>query len=154
MSNPAVPPEWEATQAASRVLGLQAELLDVRSETDLDRALEHGVQRELGGLIVGADGLTQMHRQRIVDFAARARLPAVYPGREFVEIGGLVAYAVNYPELYLRLASFVDKIFKGSKPGELPVEQPAKFELVINSKTAKGLGIIIPATLLFDEIVE
>ena len=84
--------------------------------------------------VIGADGLTQMYQQTIVDFAARNRLPAVYPAREFVEAGGLIAYAVNYPDLYFRLASFVDKIFKGVKPGELPVEQPTKSELVIDTK--------------------
>ena len=75
---------------------------------------------------------------------ARSRLPAVYPAREFVDAGGLVAYAVNYPDLYFRFARFVDKIFKGEKPGDLPVEQPTKFELVINANTAKMLGLTIP----------
>ena len=87
---------------------------------------------------------------------ARNRLPAVYPAREFVEAGGLIAYAINYPDLYFRFASFVDKIFKGAKPGDLPVEQPTKFELVVNLKTAKTLGLAIPPTLLFraDEVIE
>jgi putative ABC transport system substrate-binding protein len=87
---------------------------------------------------------------------ARNRLPAVYPAREFVEAGGLIAYAINYPDLYFRFASFVDKIFKGAKPGDLPVEQPTKFELVVNLKTAKTLGLKIPPTLLIraDEVIE
>ncbi|HWP88218.1 MAG TPA: ABC transporter substrate binding protein, partial [Burkholderiales bacterium] len=86
----------------------------------------------------------------------RNRLPAVYPAREFVEAGGLIAYAVNYPDLYFRFARYVDKIFKGAKPGELPVEQPTKFELVINLKTAKALGITIPQSLLLraDEVIQ
>jgi putative ABC transport system substrate-binding protein len=97
-----------------------------------------------------------MHQQAIVDFVARNKLPAIYPAREFVEAEGLIAYAVNYPDLYFRLASFIDKIFKGAKPGELPVEQPTKFELVINSKTAKTLGLMIPPSVLAraDEIIE
>ncbi len=97
-----------------------------------------------------------MYQQTIVDFVARNRLPAVYPAREFVDAGGLIAYAVNYPDLYFRLASFVDKILKGVKPGELPVEQPTKFELVINAKTAKTLGLTIPPLLLAraDEVIE
>ena len=92
----------------------------------------------------------------IIDLVDRNRLPAVYPAREFVEAGGLIAYAVNYPDLYFRLASFIDKIFKGAKPGELPVEQPTKFELVINLKTAKALGLNIAPSLLAraDEVIE
>ena len=122
MGNPAVPPEWEETKTAARALGLQAELLDVRSQSDLGSALERA--QHVDALVIGADGLTQMYQQTILDFVARNRLPAVYPAREFVEAGGLIAYAVNYPDLYFRLASFVDKIFKGAQPGELPVEQP------------------------------
>ena len=148
MGNPAVPPEWEETKTAARSLGLQAELLDVRSQGDLGRAFELAVRQHVDALVIGADGLTQMHQQTIVDLVARNRLPAVYPAREFVEAGGLIAYAVNYPDLYFRFASFVDKIFKGAKPAELPVEQPTKFELVINRKTAKTLGITIPQSIL------
>jgi putative tryptophan/tyrosine transport system substrate-binding protein len=97
-----------------------------------------------------------MHQQTIVDLVARNRLPAAYPAREFVEAGGLMAYAVNYPDLYFRFASLVDKIFKGAKPAELPVEQPTKFELVINLKTAKALGLTIPQSLLLraDEVIQ
>jgi ABC-type uncharacterized transport system substrate-binding protein len=156
MSNPAVPPEWEETKTAARSLGLEAKLFDVRSEEDLGHAFELAVRQHVDALVVGADGLTQTHQQTIVDLAARNRLPAVYPAREFVDAGGLAAYAVNYPDLYFRLASFVDKIFKGEKPGTLPVEQPTKFELVINAKTAKNLGLTIPPTLLVraDEVIE
>jgi putative tryptophan/tyrosine transport system substrate-binding protein len=156
MGNPAVPPEWEETKTAARSLGLQAELLDVRSEGDLSRAFELAVRQHVDGLVIGADGLTQMHQQTIVDWLARNRLPAVFPAREFVEAGGLIAYAVNYPDLYLQLATFVDRIFKGTKPGELPVQQPTKFELVINLKTAKALGLEIPPALLAraDEVIE
>ena len=156
MGNPAVPPEWEETKTAARSLGLQAELLDVRNEEDLRRAFQVAVQHHVDALVIGADGLTQAHQQTIVELVARNRLPAVYPAREFVEAGGLIAYAVNYPDLYFRFASFIDKIFKGAKPAELPVEQPTKFELVINLKTAKALGLTIPPTLLAraDEVIE
>jgi ABC-type uncharacterized transport system substrate-binding protein len=156
MGNPAVPPEWEETKTAARSLGLQAELLDVRSESDLSRAFELAVRQHVDGLVVGADGLTQMHQQTIVDWLARNRLPAVFPAREFVEAGGLIAYAVNYPDLYFQLATFVDKIFKGTKPGDLPVQQPTKFELIINLKTAKALGLDVPPTLLAiaDQVIE
>jgi len=147
MSNPAAPPEWDETQIAVRSLGLQAELLDVRNEADLRAAFERAVRARVDALLVGADGLTQAHRQAIVELAARNRLPAAYPAADFVEAGGLIAYAVNYPELYFRFASYIDKIFKGAKPGELPVEQPTKFELVINLKTAKALGLAVPQSL-------
>jgi putative ABC transport system substrate-binding protein len=155
MGNPAVPPEWEETKTSARSLGLQAELFDVRSQGDLDRAFELAVRQHVDALVIGFDGLTQMYQQTIVDLVARNRLPAVYPAREFVEAGGLIAYAVNYPDLYYRFASFVDKIFKGAKPAELPVEQPTKFELVINLKTAKTLGLTIPQSVLLraDEII-
>ena len=156
MGNPAVPPEWEETKTAARSLGLQAELLDVRSQGDLGRAFELAAGQHIDALVIGADGLTQAHRQTIVDLVARNRLPAAYPAREFVEAGGLMAYAINYPDLYFRLAAYVDKIFKGAKPGELPVEQPTKFELVINLKTAKTLGLTVPQSLLLraDEVIQ
>jgi len=156
MGNPAAPPEWEETKTAARSLGLQAELLDVRSQGDLGGAFELAVRQHVDALVIGADGLTQTHQQAIVDLAARNRLPAVYPARDFVEAGGLIAYGVNYPDLYFRFASFVDKIFKGEKPADLPVEQPTKFEFAINLKTAKILGLKIPPTVLVraDEVIE
>jgi putative ABC transport system substrate-binding protein len=156
MGNPAVPPEWEETKTAARSLGLQAELLDVRSQADLDRAFELAIRKRVDALLVGADGLTQLHQQTIVDWVARNRLPAAYPARDFVEAGGLFAYAVSYPDLYFRFARFIDKIFKGAKPGDLPIEQPTKFELVINLKTAQALGLTIPQSVLVraDEVFQ
>jgi putative tryptophan/tyrosine transport system substrate-binding protein len=156
MGNPAVPAEWEETKKAARTLGLHPELLDVRNENDLGSAFELALQKHVEALVIGADGLTQTHQQAIIDFAARNSLPVIYPAREFVEGGGLIAYAVNYPDLYFRFASFIDKIFKGEKPGELPVEQPTKFELAINLRAAKSLGLSIPPTLLAraDEVIE
>ncbi len=141
---------------AARSLGLQVEILDVRSEGDLRRAFELIVQQHIDGLVVGADGLTQMYQQTIVDWVARNRVPAIFPAREFVEAGGLIGYGVNYPDLYFQLASFVDKLFRGAKPTELPVQQPTKFKLVINARTAKTLGLEIPPALLVraDEVTE
>jgi len=97
-----------------------------------------------------------MHQQTIVDWVARHRLPAAYPAREFVEAGGLMAYAVSYPDLYFRFASFIDKIFRGTRAGDLPIEQPARFELAINLKTAKALGLTIPQSVLVraDEVIQ
>jgi ABC-type uncharacterized transport system substrate-binding protein len=156
MGNPAAPPEWEEVQTAARSLGLQSELLDVRSPDDVIRAFKLATRQHIDALVIGADGLTQMHQQTIVDLLARDRLPAAYPAREFVEAGGLIAYGVNYPDLYFRFASLVDKIFKGAKPDELPVQQPTKFELVINLKTAKALGLAIPQSILLraDELIQ
>ena len=147
MGNPVAPPEWEETKTAARSLGLQAELLDVRSQGDLSRAFELAVRQHVEALVIGIDGLTQMYQQTIVDSVARNRLPAVYPDRAFVDGGGLIAYAVNYPDLYLRAAGLIGKIFKGAKPADMPIEQPTKLDLVINLKTTKSLGLTIPQSL-------
>jgi putative ABC transport system substrate-binding protein len=95
-------------------------------------------------------------RRRLVDLAAKNRLPAVYPWRDFVDAGGLMSYGANFPDLYRRAATFVDKILKGAKPADLPVEQPTKFELVINLRTAKALGLTIPPSVLgrADQMIE
>lgn len=155
MGNPAALAEWDETKTAAHSLGIEPRLLDVRSEGDIQRALEDSPKRHVDALIVGADGLTQMHQAMILDLIARSRLPAVYPSRDFVASGGLMAYAVNYPDLYYRLASYADKILKGTKPGELPVERPTKFLLSINLETAKGLGLEVPQSLLLraDELI-
>jgi putative tryptophan/tyrosine transport system substrate-binding protein len=147
---------WEETLATARTLGLTAELLDVRSEQDVRAAFDAALRLQVGALLVGIDGFTQSNIQVIVDLAARHRLPALYPSKEFVAAGGLMTYGISYPDLYFRAASFVDKIFKGAKPGDLPIQTPTKFELVINLKTAKALGIEIPPTLLAraDEVIE
>ena len=156
LGNPAAPPEWEETTTAARSLGLEAELLDVRSQGDLGPAFDRAARRHVDALLIGADGLTQMYQQAIIAALARHRLPAAYPAREFVEAGGLIAYAVNYPDLYFRYASLVDKIFKGAKPGELPIQQPTRFELVINLRTARALGLSIPQSLLIraDDVIQ
>jgi putative ABC transport system substrate-binding protein len=105
---------------------------------------------------VGLDAVIQATYQLIIDLAARNRLPTVYGSREFVDVGGLMAYGVSFPPLYFRAAVLVDKILKGAKPGDLPVEQATKFELVINLKTAKALGLTIPFAVLIraDEVIE
>jgi len=156
IGNPMGSPEWEEMKTAAGSLALQTELLDVRSEEDLRSSFEAAVQHHIDALLIGADGLTQAYQQTIIDLAARNRLPASYPSRDFVENGGLMAYAVNYPDLYFRAASFVDKILRGARPAELPVEQPTKFELAINLKTARALGLEVSPTLLAraDEVIE
>jgi putative ABC transport system substrate-binding protein len=156
LANPAVPAEWEETKAAARALGLGAELLDVRNSDDLARAFEIATRDRVDAVVVGFDGLTQLHQREIAAVFAEHKIPAVYPGREFVQAGGLVAYAVNYPDLYFRLASLADKILRGANPGDLPVEQPARFELIVNLSTARTLGLAIPPEILgrADEVIE
>jgi len=156
MSNPVAPPQWEAMKVAARSLGMQPELLDVQQREDITRAFEKAVAQRVGALVVGIDGLLRANHHMIADLAAKNKLPTVYAGREYVEAGGLLSYAVSYLDLYRRAASYVDKIFKGARPADLPIEQPTKFELVINLKTAKALGLTIPPTLLAraDEVIE
>ena len=148
MSNPAASPEWDETQSAARTLHLHAKLFDVRSEADLGRAFEQAAREHVDALVVGADGLTQLHKKPIVDLANANRLPAAYPAREFVESGGLMAYAIDYPELYLKLARYAGRIFNGAKPADLPIEQPTNFELALNLKTARLLKLVVPQSLL------
>jgi putative ABC transport system substrate-binding protein len=156
MSNPVSPPQWEETKTVARTLGIQAELLDVRSRDDVGRAFETAVEKGVDALLVAFDGLFQAHTRMIAELAARNRLPAIYVGREFIEAGGLMTYGVSFPHLYFRAATYVDKIFKGANPADLPVEQPTKFELMINLKAARALGLEIPPTLLAhaDEVIE
>jgi putative ABC transport system substrate-binding protein len=137
-------------------LRVQLQLLDVRKAGDFGRAFDAAIKQRAGALVVGLDTLTQANHRPIVDLAAKHRLPAIYGAREFVDAGGLIAYGVSYPHLYRRAASYVDKIFKGAKPADLPVEQATKFELIINLKTAKALGLTIPPSLLgrADEVIQ
>src|SRR6266446_7003391 len=139
---------------AARSLGIQPQLLDVRTAEDLGRAFDAAVTQRAEGLIVGIDTITLANRRVIVDLAAKHRLPAIYESMEFA--GGLVVYGVNFPDQYRHAASFADRIFKGAKPADLPVEQPTKFELVINTRTAKALGLTIPSSLLLraDQVIQ
>jgi putative ABC transport system substrate-binding protein len=154
MSNPAIPQAWKDAETSVRSLGMQPQLLDVRKPEDLGPAFDSAIKQRADGLVVGLDTLTQANQRLIVDLAAKHRLPAVYASMEFA--GGLVVYGVNYPDHYRRAATFVDRIFKGVPPGDLPMEQPTKFELIINLKTAKALGLMIPQSLLLraDQVIE
>ena len=153
MSNPALPPQWKLVETAARSLGLEPQLLDVRRVQDLEPAFDAASALRVDALIVGLDTLTQANQRLIVELAAKRRLPAIYASTEFV--GGLVAYGVEYPEMYRRAASYAHRIFRGARPADLPVEEPTKFELVINLKTARALGLTIPRSLLLraDQVV-
>jgi putative ABC transport system substrate-binding protein len=156
MGNPNNALQWSETERVARSVGVQLQQLDVRKPGDLVPAFEAATKRRTDGLFVVTDAITQAHLGTIVQLAARHRLPAMYSAREFAEGGGLISYGVNYADLYRRSARFVDKIFKGANPGDLPVEQPTKFELLINLKTAKTLGLTIPQSLLqrADEVIQ
>jgi putative ABC transport system substrate-binding protein len=143
-------------QAAAQTLRVTLQPREVRGPDDFEAAFAKMRRERPDALMILDDPLLFQYRASIVDFAAKRRLPAMHPSRESVEAGGLIAYSVNLAELYRRAAEYVDKILKGAKPADLPVEQPTKFELVINLKTAKALGLTIPQSLLgrADEVIQ
>jgi putative tryptophan/tyrosine transport system substrate-binding protein len=144
------------TQVAAQSLGVQLQSLGVRGPEELDRAFSAMKEARAGALIVESSSLLFTSRTRLADLALKNRLPTMFAQREYTEAGGLMAYAADFSDLFRRTATFVDKILKGAKPADLPVEQPTKFELVINLKTAKALGLTIPPSLLgrADEIIQ
>jgi putative ABC transport system substrate-binding protein len=142
---------------AARALGVRLQFVEAtRDPADFDRAFSDMTRARAGALTVLPSNRFLREHRRLVDLAAKNRLPAVYTSREFVDAGGLMAYGANFADLHRRAATYVDKILKGAKPGDLPIEQPTKFELVINLKTAKTLGLKVPQTLLVaaDEVIE
>ncbi|HXZ47088.1 MAG TPA: ABC transporter substrate-binding protein [Pseudolabrys sp.] len=144
------------TQAAAQRLGIRLQRLDARRSSDIEEAFSRATDSRVDGLIVFDDPVLWSFRQQIVTQAAMRKIPAVYGYREFVDSGGLMSYGPDRPDQYRRTAIFVDKLLKGSKPGDLPVEQPTKFALFINLKTAKALGATLPPTVLAraDEVIE
>jgi putative ABC transport system substrate-binding protein len=147
--------DWTQTQAAARGLGVKLQPQEVRDPHTLGPAFAAMRQAHADALITFGDVFTLQHRTRIVTFATQSQLPAIYELKPFVEAGGLMAYGPRPKEMFQRVAGYVDKILKGTKPGDLPVEQPTTFELVINLKTAKALGLTIPPSLLSqaDEVI-
>jgi putative tryptophan/tyrosine transport system substrate-binding protein len=137
-----------AVQSAAQILGVELRVLDVRNAAGIAPAFDTAQAEQVDGLLVGIDGLFLKNVEQIVALAAMHRLPAIYASKEFVEAGGLIAYGPSYPDLYRRAAAYVDKVLKGEKPANLPVEQPIKFELTINLRAAKALGLTIPVSLL------
>ena len=148
MANAAVPQQWKETERAARLLRVQVQLYDVRRTEDLQRAFEAAVKQRANALVIGQDGLIQANGKLVVELASKHRLPAIHAAGEYVDDGGLISYGVIYADFYRRAASYVDKILKGAKPGDLPIEQPMRFELTINMKTAKTLGLKVPQSIL------
>jgi putative tryptophan/tyrosine transport system substrate-binding protein len=160
LANPAAPPHMvflENLTVVSQELGLQLQVLEVRSPDELDRAFTTLTQAGAQALFVLPDPpLLDRLDRRIADLTAQHRLPAIYPLKSYVDAGGLMSYAPSLPDIYRRVAYYVDKILKGAKPADLPVEQPTKFEFVINLKAAQALGLAIPPSILFqaDEVLQ
>jgi len=157
-ANPGSAPQLRQAEVVARALGMQLQPLEAHSPSEIDRAFAAMTRERAGALLVLLDPILALaqQRERIAELAAKSRLPAMYALRLHVEAGGLMAYGANIFDLYRRAAIYVDKILKGAKPGDLPIEQPTKFELVINMKTAKALGLTIPSSLLVraDQVIE
>ena len=154
MTNPAIGPQWKTFEVAARSRGVEVELLDVRKAEDIAPAFEAATKQRADALMPSIELSPNM--RSVLQLAAKHGVPAFYSSREFVEAGGFMSYGVDYRHLYVRAANYVDQIFRGAKAGDLPIEQPAKFELVINLKTAKALGITIPKSVLLraDRVIE
>jgi putative tryptophan/tyrosine transport system substrate-binding protein len=138
----------KAADVAARALGMQPQFIEARGPDEFARAFSDMTSARAGALTVLPSAMFLREHRRLVDLAAKNRLPAVYTSREFVDAGGLMSYGANQPDLFRRLATYVDRILKGAKPGDLPIEQPTKFELVINLKTAKDLGLTFSPSVL------
>ena len=147
---------FAALEAEARQLNVTLEVVGIRSTDDFEAAFATMFGKRAGALIVVGGPLTYMRRQQIADLALKNRLPGIHALREYAQAGLLISYGPNLPDLYRRAATYVDKILKDAKPADLPVEQPTKFELVVNLKTAKALGLTIPQSLLAraDEVIQ
>jgi putative ABC transport system substrate-binding protein len=139
---------FEQARAAAPAVGLSVRSMEVRDTRDLDAAFEAIVRERPEALLLLVDPFTRSQRLRIVEFAAEQRLPAIYESSDFVDVGGLISYGPNIPNQFRRAAAYVDKILRGAKPADLPIEQPFTFELVINMRAANALGIKFPDSIL------
>ena len=142
--------EWRAWEDAARALGVSLHLFELNNAADLDQALAAVASGNIDAIHAFPDGVTEASRVRIAEFALTRHLPSVFGWKEYAEAGGLMSYGPNLEESWRRVASFVEKILKGARPADLPIEQPTRFELVVNLKTAQALGLIMPPTLLAD----
>ncbi|HEX9277408.1 MAG TPA: ABC transporter substrate-binding protein [Casimicrobiaceae bacterium] len=154
-SNPGAALQRRDAETAARALGLQLQVLEAQRLDELAAAFDAMTSQRAGAVLLPGDSILYFYRKQIADLAIKNRLPALFAPREFAEAGGLMAYGANIADLYRRAANYVDRILKGANPGDLSIEQPTKFELVINVKTAKALGITIPQSLLqrADEVI-
>ena len=154
-ANPGTAPQVRRGQDAARALGVRLQVLEARNPSAIEDAFAAMARERAGAVIILTDAMFGAHRERIADLAAKHRVPAVYGLPEFAETGGLMGYGSSVVDRFRRAAVFVDKILKGAKPGDLPIEQPTKFEFVINLKTAKALGLTIPPAVLAraDEVI-
>jgi putative ABC transport system substrate-binding protein len=148
LANPTQPLEWKEIQAAAQVLGLKLQSLGVRSSSDFDPIFKAALRERAQALIQLPEALLTAHRNRIVDFATKNKLPSMYSDPQYTNAGGLMSYGPVITDLWRRAAVYVDKIIKGTKPADLPVERPTKFEFVINLKAAKQIGLTIPPNVL------
>jgi putative ABC transport system substrate-binding protein len=155
-ANPATVAILRATETAGRQIGVKLRILDVRQRTELVTAFETMRREHMEALVLVADPLLFSERPLIIELAARHRLPAIYEARPFAEVGGLLSYGPPPQERFERMAVYVDRILRGARPGELPIEQPTKFQFVVNLKTAKALGLTIPPSVLAraDEVIQ
>jgi putative tryptophan/tyrosine transport system substrate-binding protein len=153
---PGFKPFYEHAEIAARTLGITLQSIEVRQPGDIDVAFARITKEHFQGLAVWPTNVMGVNMKRILDFASQNRLPTIYPTRAFMDVGGLMSYSTNYDEVYRRIAVYIDKILKGTKPADLPVEQPTKYELLINLKEAKALGLTIPPSLLLraDEVIQ
>jgi putative ABC transport system substrate-binding protein len=156
LSNPSRRSEWKEVEAGARSIGVEAQVLDARTVEDLERSFDSATRWRADAMVVGSDTLVQTNQSLVLALAASHRLPSIYTFRDFVDAGGLVSYGVSLPDLYRRAAGYVDRILKGAKPEELPVEPPTRFETIINLNTARVLGLTVPSALLAaaDEVVQ
>ena len=154
--NPVWPPALKRLNEASPMLGVQLQSLAVRDSGELTAALATATRERADALLVFREQIFNVLREDIVRFTAAHRLPAIFGQHAFIEVGGLIIYAASFPDMLRRVGRYVDKILRGAKPGDLPIEQPTKFELVINLKTAKALSLTIPPSLLAraDQVIE
>ena len=156
MANPVFGDRWRQIQVTARSLGIQVVLLDARTARDIARVFDAASPQSVDALVLSNDGLMLANRKFIVELAAKHKLPAVYASREFIEAGGLICYAANIPDLYRRAANYVHKVLTGAHAADLPIEQPTKFELIVNLKAARSLGLTISESFLVraDTVIE
>ena len=147
---------WKELQLPAPTLGVQLHSLEVRSPNEFGKAFEDATRAHAGALVVAPSVVNAANLKRIADLAVKHRLPSIFHRREFADSGGLVAYGVDRSDMFRRAATYVDKILRGAKPADLPIEQPTKFELVLNLKTARAIGLTIPPSLLIraDHVIE